>query len=117
MIRLGIDLGGTKTEIIALDDRGTEILRRREATPADDYAATIELIARMIRETEIEIGKRGSIGIGTPGTLSPVTQRMRNSTPRSTFAISSALARTGPGRMNRVALPIDLSANIRTNIS
>jgi fructokinase len=79
VIRLGIDLGGTKTEIIALDDRGMEILRRREATPADDYAATIELIARMTREAEIEIGKRGSIGIGTPGTLSPDTQRMRNS--------------------------------------
>ena len=79
MIRLGIDLGGTKTEIIALDDRRTEILRRRETTPADDYAATIDLIARMIRETEVEIGKKGSIGIGTPGTLSPVTQLMRNS--------------------------------------
>src|SRR4030095_9646475 len=56
-----------------------ELLRRREKTPADDYDATLELIARLVRETEIEIGKRGSVGIGTPGALSPATQRLRNS--------------------------------------
>ena len=79
MIRIGIDLGGTKTEIIALDERRTELLRRREPTPPGDYDATLALIARLVRETEIEIGKRGSIGLGTPGALSPGTQRIRNS--------------------------------------
>ena len=79
MIRIGIDLGGTKTEIIALDDRRNEILRRREPTPAGDYDATLALIARLVRETEIAVGKRGSVGVGTPGALSPATGRIRNS--------------------------------------
>lgn len=79
MIRLGIDLGGTKTEIIALDERRTPILRRREPTPAHDYDATLALIARLVREAETAIGKRGSVGIGTPGALSPGAQHVRNS--------------------------------------
>ena len=79
MLRLGIDLGGTKTEIIALDERRTELLRRREATPAGDYDATVALIVRLVRESEIELGKRGSVGIGTPGALSRATGRLRNS--------------------------------------
>jgi predicted NBD/HSP70 family sugar kinase len=79
VLRIGIDLGGTKTEIIALDERRTELLRRRERTPAGDYAATVALIARLVRESEIEVGKRGSVGLGTPGALSPATQKLRNS--------------------------------------
>ena len=79
MIRIGIDLGGTKTEVIALDDRRAELLRRREPTPAGDYKAIVALIVRLVRETEGEIGKRGSVGIGTPGALSPATGRIRNS--------------------------------------
>ncbi|HYH43367.1 MAG TPA: ROK family protein [Burkholderiales bacterium] len=79
MIRLGVDLGGTKTEIIALDERRTELLRRREATPAGDYDAIIALLVRLVRETEMEVGKRGSVGVGTPGALSPATGRIRNS--------------------------------------
>ena len=79
MIRLGIDLGGTKTEIIALDERRNELLRRREPTPAGDYDATLALVTQLVRETEIEIGKRGSVGIGTPGSLSPATGLLRNS--------------------------------------
>ena len=78
MIRLGIDLGGTKTEIIALDERRGELLRRREPTPQGDYDATLALIARLVRETEIEVGKRGSVGIGTPGSPSPTTRLIRN---------------------------------------
>ena len=79
MVRLGIDLGGTKTEIIALDERRAELLRRREPTPPGDYDATLALIVRLVRETEIEIGKRGSVGLGTPGALSPATFSIRNS--------------------------------------
>jgi predicted NBD/HSP70 family sugar kinase len=59
VLRIGIDLGGTKTEVIALDERGAECLRRREPSPAGDYDATIALIARLVRESEIEVGKRG----------------------------------------------------------
>jgi fructokinase len=79
LIRLGIDLGGTKTEIIALDERRIELLRRRESTPSGDYDAIVALLVRLVRETENEVGKRGSIGLGTPGALSPVTRRIRNS--------------------------------------
>jgi fructokinase len=79
LIRIGVDLGGTKTEIVALDERRTELLRRREATPAGDYDGTVALVARLVRETEIEVGKRGSVGVGAPGSLSPATGRMRNS--------------------------------------
>lgn len=79
LLRIGIDLGGTKTEIIALDDRRSELLRRREPTPAADYDAIIALLVRLVHETEIEVGKRGSIGVGTPGSLSPANGRLRNS--------------------------------------
>ena len=47
---LGIDLGGTKTEIAAFDASGAELLRRREPTPADDYAATLSLIAKLVAD-------------------------------------------------------------------
>jgi len=81
-VRIGIDLGGTKTEIIALDAHGAELLRRRATTPADDYAATLALIARLVQETEAAVGCAASIGIGTPGAPSPSTGRMRNSNSR-----------------------------------
>lgn len=79
MIRFGIDLGGTKTEVIALDEQRNALLRRREPTPAGDYDATLALIARLVREAESAVGKRGSVGVATPGALSPVDGRMRNS--------------------------------------
>ncbi|MFZ2160905.1 MAG: ROK family protein [Sideroxyarcus sp.] len=78
-MRLGIDLGGTKIEIIALDDSGKELLRRRVFTPTGNYAATLQLIAVLVHEAEAELGQRGSVGIGTPGTLSRATGRLKNS--------------------------------------
>lgn len=77
-MRIGIDLGGTKTELVALDDDGRASLRRRRPTPAGDYAATVALIADMVGEAERELGGRASVGIGTPGSQSPVDGRMRN---------------------------------------
>ena len=82
MLRIGIDLGGTKLEITALDDRRNELLRRREATPAGDYDATLRLVSELVRQTEIDIGKSCSIGVGTPGSLSPATGLIRNSNSR-----------------------------------
>src|SRR5262249_16262064 len=81
LVRIGIDLGGTKTEIIALGPRGETLLRRREATPVDDYAATVALIARLVRDAGSELGSDPgfSVGIGTPGSLSPDTGLVRNS--------------------------------------
>ena len=77
-LALGVDLGGTKTEIIALDDRGVELLRRRRPTPRGDYAATIEVIAQMVESAEAELGARGTVGIGHPGATSPSSGRLKN---------------------------------------
>jgi fructokinase len=78
-MRLGIDLGGTKIEIIALDDGGTERLRRRVPTPQGNYLETLHAIAHLVRDAEAELGQPGSLGIGTPGALSRATGRLKNS--------------------------------------
>jgi fructokinase len=79
VIRFGIDVGGTKTEIVALDDSGRELVRRRVATPKNDYRATLDQIAALIRDAEAQLGLRGSVGIGTPGSLSRATGLLRGS--------------------------------------
>jgi fructokinase len=79
MIRLGIDLGGTKTEIAALDQGGSELLRRRVASPRGDYDATLSMIVSLVREAESALGANGTVGIGTPGAISPATGLLRNS--------------------------------------
>lgn len=79
-MRLGIDLGGTKIEIIALDEAsGQELARRRVATPQDDYSATLHAIAGLVYGVEAELGREGTIGIGTPGAISRATGRLKNS--------------------------------------
>lgn len=78
MLRLGIDLGGTKTEIIALNDDGRELLRKRVATKRGDYDATLQTIVSLVEQTERELGERGTVGIGTPGAISAATGLMRN---------------------------------------
>jgi len=79
-LRLGVDLGGTKIELIALDEAGRECLRRRVATPQGDYAATVAAVAALVGAAEAELGLAapGRVGIGTPGALSPATGRMKN---------------------------------------
>jgi fructokinase len=78
MLRLGIDLGGTKTEIIALNEHGHELLRERVQTKSGDYAATLQTIVALVAHAEQTLGERGSVGIGTPGAISPATGLMRN---------------------------------------
>lgn len=78
-MRLGIDLGGTKIEIIALDGSGKELLRRRVPTPQGNYDETLQVIASLVRDAEAELGQRGTLGIGTPGALSRATGRLKNS--------------------------------------
>jgi predicted NBD/HSP70 family sugar kinase len=78
MFRFGIDLGGTKIEIIALDAAGNECHRRRVATPQGDYAATLEAIVQLVRQAEATLGAGGSVGVATPGAVSRVTGRIRN---------------------------------------
>jgi fructokinase len=79
MMRLGIDLGGTKIEIIALDNSGNELLRRRVPTPVGNYPATLQVIAKLVLDAEAELGQRGSLGIGTPGAISKATGLLKNS--------------------------------------
>ncbi len=91
-LRIGIDLGGTKIEGIALDPAGRELARRRVPTPAGDYAATVRAIAAMVQDLERESGGGpSSVGIGIPGAVSPVTGLIKNA--NSTCLIGHALDR------------------------
>lgn len=76
--RFGIDLGGTKIELLALDAAGAARWRRRVATPAGDYVATLEAITGLVAAAEQELGGTGSVGIATPGALSRVSGRIKN---------------------------------------
>lgn len=78
-MRIGIDLGGTKIEIIVLDDNGAPVVRRRVSTPVGDYSGTIRAIAELVRSAQSQIGVFASVGIATPGALSPQTGLLRNS--------------------------------------
>jgi len=77
-VRIGVDLGGTKIEAIALDNGGSEMLRRRIPTPQGDYEGTLRAVASLVGELETELGDKGRIGIGTPGAISPATGLMKN---------------------------------------
>lgn len=77
-MRIGIDLGGTKIEAIALAEDGAVLDRRRVATPQGDYPATVAAVARLVADVETATGQRGSVGVGTPGALSRATGRIKN---------------------------------------
>ena len=79
MLRLGVDLGGTKTEIIALAADGGVLLRRRIATPKEDYPAILGAVAELVRDSEAKLGDTGTVGIGTPGSISRATGLLRGS--------------------------------------
>ena len=78
-IQFGIDLGGTKTEVLALDSEGQNILRRRVNTPKNDYQATLKCIKQLIVDAEQELSIEGTVGICTPGSISPSSGLLRNS--------------------------------------
>jgi fructokinase len=78
-VRIGVDLGGTKIEIIALDENGATVLRRRVPTPASDYSATVRAIAELVSSAQSRIGVSHTVGIATPGSLSPQSGLLRNS--------------------------------------
>jgi predicted NBD/HSP70 family sugar kinase len=77
-MRIGIDLGGTKIEILAIDDRGTGLHRARVPTPTGDYAATVAAVAGLVRDAEQRFGPAASIGVGTPGAISRASGRIKN---------------------------------------
>jgi len=78
VLRIGVDLGGTKIEAIAVDGDASVRSRRRAPTPRHDYAATLEAIAGLVAQVEAEAGGRGSVGIGIPGAISPATGLAKN---------------------------------------
>ncbi len=78
-MRIGIDLGGTKIEGLALDREGRERARLRIQTPAGDYPRTLEAIGELVFCLEKETGQRATVGIGTPGAISPATGLLKNS--------------------------------------
>jgi len=91
MLRLGVDLGGTKIEIVALDEAARELIRRRVPTPQGDYASTLAAIGGLIAAVESELGQRGSVGVGIPGAESAASGRIKNA--NSTCLIGQPLHR------------------------
>lgn len=78
-MRIGIDLGGSKIEGVVLNDAGELLHRQRIATPAGDYIGTLQAIVELVNKLEHCLGQSASIGIGTPGSISPLTNLLRNS--------------------------------------
>lgn len=89
-MRIGIDLGGTKIEAAAFAGQH-ELARRRIATPAGDYMATLTAVAGLVEALEVELGKRGSVGVGTPGAVSVADGLIKNA--NSTCLIGKPLQR------------------------
>jgi fructokinase len=102
--RIGVDLGGTKTEGAAIDAFGAVRVRRRVLTPAQDYPGTIDAIIALIAGIEQEIGATATVGIGIPGAISPVSGLVKNA--NSTWLIGRPLQQdieTALGRPVRLA--------------
>jgi fructokinase len=88
-MRIGVDLGGTKIEGIAIDDAGAERLRRRVSTPTDGYQAIIDAIRALVVGIERDLGSEASVGVGIPGAISPATGLVKNA--NTTALIGHAL--------------------------
>jgi fructokinase len=89
-MRIGIDLGGSKIEIVALDRAGAAILRRRVASPGS-YPETVRAVRDLVLGAEQELGELGSVGVGIPGAISPATGLVKNA--NSTWLIGHAFDR------------------------
>jgi fructokinase len=89
-MRIGVDLGGTKIEAIAIADDGHEHTRRRVQTPRGDYGRTLAAVVDLVRDVEREVRATGTVGIGIPGAVSPATHLIKNA--NSTWLIGRPLA-------------------------
>jgi fructokinase len=90
-MRIGIDLGGTKIEALAIDKDGRELVRHRVDTPQGDYDATIASMAALVRRIERDTGRTGTVGAGIPGCVSHVSGVVKNA--NSTWLNGKALDR------------------------
>ncbi len=97
-IRIGIDLGGTKIEGVALGPAGEEMARIRVATPKA-YEPTLDALAGLVGRLEAEAGGSGPVGVGIPGTISPATGYVKNA--NSTWLIGHPLDRDLAARLDR----------------
>jgi fructokinase len=77
-MRIGIDLGGTKIEGIAIDENGVECERLRVPTPKGDYGAVVNAVAKLVLDIERDRGQKGTVGVGIPGAISPATGLVKN---------------------------------------
>jgi|TARA_B100001964_G_scaffold220811_1_gene264328 fructokinase len=107
-VRIGVDLGGTKIEAIALGADGATLARQRVPTPRDDYDATLQAIVDLIASIEREAGTRGTVGLGIPGAISPATGVVKNA--NSTWINGRTLAEDLAVRLDR-PLRFDNDAN------
>ena len=98
-MRIGIDLGGTKIEAVAIDDDGVVRVRRRVPSPREDYGRTLTAVIDLVREIERDAGTRGTIGVGIPGTISPATGLVKNA--NSTWLNGRPLADDLPRLLER----------------
>jgi fructokinase len=98
-MRIGIDLGGTKIEGLALADDGRELARRRVPAPRGDYDRTLEAIAELVSLIERDAGAKGRVGVGMPGTISPATGLVKNA--NSTWLNGRPLADDLPRLLGR----------------
>lgn len=78
-LRIGVDLGGTKIEAIALDPAGVVLARRRVPTPGQDYDEILRAVCALVHELELETDRRGTVGVGMPGAISTHTGLVKNS--------------------------------------
>lgn len=107
-MRIGVDLGGTKIEAIALADDGSIRARRRVPAPRGDYRATVMAIRDLVQAIEAEAGQPGPVGTGIPGVISPATGLVKNA--NSTWLIGHAFDRdlaAATGRRVRLANDAD----------
>lgn len=88
-MRFGIDLGGTKIELIAINDSGDEVYRKRVNTPNGSYPGTLTALQKLVQEAETQLAVSGTVGIGIPGSLSKKTGRVKNA--NSTWLIGEDL--------------------------
>ena len=92
-MRIGIDLGGTKIEALAIDDQGVELVRHRIDTPRDDYDATVAAMVGLVHRLEEKTGSTGTVGAGIPGTISRITGFVKNAnSTRIVFGLGCSLA-------------------------
>ena len=101
MLNIGIDLGGTKTEIIALSSDGKELYRKRIASPQGDYQGTLDTLCNLVNDAEQTLGSQANIGLGIPGSINKNNQQVKNS---------------NSDWINGQALQVDLEARLQRSI-